>query len=72
MTDQEKMEVLADILEMDVSEMKRDTALADCVSWDSIAVLSVISIMNEKFNKFPKGEEFKKLTTIGELMDFIG
>lgn len=72
MTEQEKLEELADILDMEVSEIKRETPLSECESWDSIAVLSVIAIMNDRFNKFPKGSEFKNLKTIGELMDFIG
>lgn len=69
MTEQEKVEVLADILELDESEVTRDLALKDCYAWDSIAVLSVISIMNEKFNRFPHANEIEQYKTIGDLME---
>lgn len=68
MTEQEKIEALADILEMDESEVTKDLVLDDCDTWDSIAVLSVISVINEKFNRFPHAEEIKQYRTVGDLM----
>lgn len=69
MTEQEKIETLADILELEEYEVTRDLILNECDTWDSLAVLSVISVMNEKFNRFPHADEIKKYNTIGDLMD---
>ena len=68
MTKQEKIEALADILEMDESDITDDLVLDECETWDSIAVLSVISIINEQFNRFPHAEEIKEYRTVGDLM----
>lgn len=69
MTEQEKIEALADILELEEDDVLREKELNDCEAWDSIAVLSVIAIMNDKFNRFPHADEIKKYKTIGDLMD---
>lgn len=69
MTEQEKLETLADILEMDEEEINRDVVLADCDTWDSVAVLSVISVINEQFDRFPTAAEIRQYKTIGDLMD---
>jgi len=71
MTEQEKMETLADILELDEDEISRDTVLEECEAWDSIAVLSVISVMNEQFNRFPHADEIRQYGTVGDLMDAL-
>lgn len=69
MTEQEKIETLADILEMEEEDVKPDVKLKDCESWDSIAVLSVIAVMNEQFNRFPHASEIQQYETIGDLME---
>ena len=69
MTEQEKLETLADILEMDEEEINRDVVLADCDTWVSVAVLSVISVINEQFDRFPTAAEIRQYKTIGDLMD---
>ena len=51
MTEQEKMEELVDVLEMDLGEFDRDTVLEEVETWNSVAVLSFIALMNEKFDK---------------------
>ena len=71
MTEQEKLETLADILELDEEEISRDTVLEECEAWDSIAVLSVISVMNEQFNRFPHADEIRQYATVRDLMDAL-
>ena len=71
MTDEKKIELIADILEADENEITKDKQLQEFDTWDSVAVLSVIAVMNDEFNKFPKASEFKDMKTIGELMDFM-
>lgn len=69
MTENEKIETIADILEMEAEEISRNIILNECEAWDSIAVLSVISVMNEEFNRFPHADEIRSYKTVGDLMD---
>ncbi len=68
MTDEQKLEEIANILEMEVDELNQETVLDDTGTWDSVAVLSVIAIINEKFNKFPDSKDILACNTIGDLM----
>lgn len=69
MTREEKIEIIADILEMDGQNIKEDTILEELETWDSIAVLAVISVINEKFDRYPTAEEIKTYKTIQDLMN---
>lgn len=69
MTNQEKLAEIADILEVEEDELTPECVLEELETWDSIAVLSVISIMNDKFNKFPNAAEIRQYKTVGDLMN---
>ena len=71
MTEEEKLESIADVLEMETDEISRETILEECEAWDSLAILSVISIINEEFNRFPHADEIKAYKTVGDLMDVM-
>lgn len=71
MTEQEKMEELVDVLEMDLGEFDRDTVLEEVETWDSVAVLSFIALMNEKFDKIFYAPEIAVCKTVGDLMDMM-
>lgn len=68
MSYEEKMKGIAESLEMEVEELTPDMVLADLENWDSVAVLSVISIINEKFNRYPDATEILSYTTVGDLL----
>ena len=68
MSNEEKMEYIAECVEMDVEELAPETNLADLENWDSVAVLSVISIINEKFERYPDAREIMGYKTVGDLM----
>lgn len=69
MTREEKIEIIADILEMDDADIKEDTILEEVETWDSVAVLAVISVINEKFDRYPSAEEISAYKTVQDLMD---
>lgn len=69
MTDLEKMQCIADSVEMEVDELTPDTVLSDLENWDSVAVLSIIAVINENFNRFPSAEDILSFKTVKELMD---
>ncbi|PWM05247.1 MAG: hypothetical protein DBY03_01905 [Clostridiales bacterium] len=68
MTREEKIEYIAESLDMEVQDISEEHQLADYENWDSIAVLSIISVINEKFNKFPHANEILKCKTVSDLM----
>lgn len=71
MTKQEKLENIAEILDLDVEELKEETVLEEYEEWDSVAILSFIALMDEEFGKAVKGAEIRKLKTVKDLMDMM-
>ena len=72
MTEKERIEVLADILEVDDKEIIREKNLDEFESCDSLAVLSLISVIGESYDRYPSGNEISKLATVGDLIDLLG
>ncbi len=71
MTESERMQYIADSVEMDISEIAMDTVLSDLENWDSVAVLSIISVMNDKLNKFPSAQEILSCNTVRDLVNMF-
>lgn len=70
MTDERKLELLAEILDCDVEELSPEIELSS-LEWDSVAILSFIAMMDEEFGKAVKGAEIKKLVTIQDALDIM-
>lgn len=68
MTREEKIEIIADILEVEPDEVQEDMVLEDFETWDSVAVLSVIVMMDEHFGKYPHASEIRSYIKVGDLM----
>lgn len=71
MTNQEKLEKLAEIMDLEVEEITEDAVLADFDEWDSVAVLSFIALMDEEFGKAIKGAEIREFVTIKDVMEVM-
>lgn len=69
MSNQEKLEKIAEIMDLEVEDLKEDALLDDYEEWDSVAVLSFIALMDEEFGKAVKGAEIKEYVTIKDVMD---
>ncbi len=69
MTREEKIEIIADILEVEPEEVQEDMVLDDFETWDSVAVLSVIAMMDEHFGKYPHASEIRSYIKVGDLME---
>ena len=54
---------------MEVDELAPDMILDDLENWDSVAVLSVISIINEEFDRYPDATEILSYKTVKDLMN---
>ncbi len=71
MTLEKKMELIADILDMEVEELSPETEFASLDDWDSVAVLSFIAMMDEEFGKEIKGSTIKEFVTIQDALDVM-
>jgi acyl carrier protein len=60
---------LAEILEVD--EVKREDELEDFENWDSLTILEVASMVDEKYGVTIASKEVKGLITVGDLEDLI-
>ena len=72
MTNEEKIALLEDMLELDGGTLKPETLLADVEEYDSMAKLSLIVMMDEECGKKLTGEKIREFKTVQDVLDFIG
>lgn len=60
---------LAELLEVDV--VADTDVLADFDCWDSLTILSIISMVSETYNKILTAEQVREAKTIGGLCQII-
>jgi acyl carrier protein len=73
MNTEKKMQILAnEVFQVDCSELSADTLLNSLNTWDSMATLALISVLEEYFNRLDIDgatiREFKKIQDILDLM----
>ncbi len=61
-----------EILEVEDTELNLETNLKDLEGFDSIAVLSIIAMVDENFGKQIPAAQFATITTIRSLIEKIG
>lgn len=72
MTRAEFLAALEEMLETDAGSLSPDTALDSLDSWDSLAVISFIALVDEHFDHVVAGEDLAKAKTIGDLLAMTG
>ena len=68
MTNEKKIEMLEERMELDAGTLTPETVLSDLEEWDSIAIISFIALMDDEFDKIIKGAVVKEQKTVGDLM----
>ena len=71
MTQEEKTEILAEVLDRDVSEINPEMRL-DEIGWDSMAMLSVIAMAKTKFGKKISGAQLREFKTVQDVLVALG
>ena len=71
MTNEEKIALLEDMLELDGGTLKPGMNLKDISEYDSMAKLSLIVMMDEEFGKKLTGEQIREFKTIQDIIDFM-
>lgn len=72
MTNEEKIAMLEDMLELDGGSLTPETVLADVEEYDSMAKLSLIVLMDDEFSKKLTGEQIREFKTVQDILDFMG
>lgn len=71
MTQEEKIAMLEDMLELDGDTLTPETVLADVEEYDSMAKLSLIVMMDDEFHKKLTGEQIHEFHTVKDILDFM-
>ena len=69
--EKEFFEQMEDILEVNPGTIKLTDAFRDYDNWDSMANLSVISMLDDSFGVYIESKDFKELITISDLLEEI-
>ncbi|BFH71633.1 MAG: phosphopantetheine-binding protein [Paenibacillus dendritiformis] len=66
-----KMKLLEELLEVEAGEINADTLLDDIESWDSMAKLSLIVMMEEECKKPLSGDTIRSFTSVQDILDYM-
>ena len=72
MTNEEKMRLIEETLELDANSLTEETVLADVEEFDSMGKLSLIVMCDDEFGKKLNGEELSGFKTVKDILDFLG
>lgn len=72
MTNEEKIALLEDMLELDGGVLNPETELSSIEEYDSMAKLSLIVMMDDEFGKKLTGEQIREFKTVQDILDFMG
>ena len=71
MTEKEKIALMEEIMDLDEGTLTLDSVLDDIDEWDSVAILSYITEVLDKFGKTVKGSEVKKFVTVRDAVEIM-
>lgn len=72
MTNEEKIAMLEEVLELDGGSLKPEMNLNEIAEYDSMAKLSLIVMMDEECGKKLTGEQIREFKTVQDILDFMG
>lgn len=71
MTVDEKLHLLEEMLELGQGTLTSEAVLADIRTWDSMAVLSLIALMDDRFSKSLTGNQIAGFVTVQHILDVM-
>ena len=72
MTQEEKITMFEDMLELDGGSLQPEMKLNEIPEYDSMAKLSLIVMMDEECGKKLSGEQIREFKTVQDILDFLG
>ena len=64
-----KMELLAELFELEIDEFGPETLLDDLEEWDSLAAISYVVMMDEEFNKVANPSDIQCFKTVNDILN---
>lgn len=71
MTEQEKLAIIEECMDLDEGTISPSDELANFEEWDSLAALSFIAAMAEKFDKKLETADIKALVTVADALKLM-
>lgn len=68
MTLQEKIALIEECMDLEDGTLKPEDLLTDYEEWDSVTALSIIAMIDEKFNKTLLGNDLKEAKTVSDVI----
>lgn len=67
----EKLALIEEAIDTEEGILTPETLLSDVDEWDSIAALTLIAMLDEKFGKAITGAQIKALETVGDILAYM-
>ena len=64
-----KMELLADLFELEIDEFTPETDLDELEEWDSLAAISYVVMMDEEFDIVADPNDIKEFKTVQDILN---
>lgn len=71
MTKEDKLDILAEAMDVDVDDLTDQAVLSLFDEWDSLAALSFMSLLQSRLNKKVTPEEVKSLHTVEDALNIM-
>ena len=71
MTQEEKLELLEEVLDMDKEDIDVTMNLEEMDEWDSLSKLGLMAEVKTRLNKRLTGEEVQKFKTVQDIIDYL-
>ena len=68
---QEKLTLIEEVLDVAEDSLTPETLLAEVDEWDSIAALSLIVMLDEKFEKTVSRAQIKALESVNDILAYM-
>lgn len=72
MTEQKKIELLAEVLDMDSTDLSPGTCLDELEEWDSMARLGIIILFEDECGKKISREEIFDFRYVSDILEAMG
>lgn len=66
---QEKIEAIAEMLDVEEDEFEVSTRLEDIEEWDSLAALSYVVFMSDNFNRNMSAKDIRAFETVQDIVN---
>jgi acyl carrier protein len=71
MTNTEKLALIEEIIEADEGTLNEDMNLKEIENWDSMAVISLIVMIDDKLGKKVSVSQIKDAKTVGDILNIM-